>query len=1271
MRKILRGHVFIKEFLFTLGVGLFFFGDSQAQVSGTYTINSAVATGGTNFHSFTDAVAFLQSGLSGSVVFNVQAGSGPYNEQLYLGSAIGATASKTVTFNCNGVTLTYLSTNTNQRAVVKLDNADYITFDNLIVRPLAATSGQYGYGFHLLNDADNNTIKNCTITCNTNTSAPANIEGIVINGNNQAATASGTSNCDNNLIQTNTISGGNAGITLSSVPVSGSPVYMSGNRIVGNVISGGYTGGIWMAYNDGTVVSGNDISNSSYSNANESGIYLANINTNVQVTSNRIHNLHASASNFGSTVYGINVSCTGVAGKENLVANNLIYDFANDYLEVGIAASDATASYCNIYHNTISMDDASGNALGAYGFSFFNISNFNVINNIASITAQTQVQNYGVWLDNPLGANVTFDKNDYYMAPGPAGLIAIGKDPVSGNDALTIAQWRSWVGVDLHAASSNPQFTNAAAYNFVPLSQTLDNMGKPVGITTDFTGAARSTTNPDPGCYEFASTPCTTPVTAGTLQVSDTSVCTGITVSWSLAEGTYSAGSGQTYTWQSASTPTGTFANASGALVYPSYEVTPATRSSLYYRVAVTCGATTAYTNVVKLRVNGSLPAGTYTINSALPSSNINFQSYNEAIDNLKCAVVAPVVFNVVPGTHYEQLVIPTLTTSAVNTVTFKGNGDTLNCSITDINHKAAIKLDGADYITFDSIVVLARATSVAFGVQLTNNADHNTISRCRIFPSTTKDVETCAGIVINGYPDNPIIGVSNCDSNLVYGNTITGGFYGITCVTDNSAYPAGSGIATAVGNKLVGNTIRDFNTYGIYLSALGATLVDSNDISQPTRVVTSLKSASALSGIYCGAPTTTYAYGVKITRNRIHDLLYAARTNPGIQVNGITFERAPAIASAPGIVSNNLLYNLYGAGYMYGLYNLSCDYIKYYNNTVSMEDTGSIAALETRGFGLFSTASTTVGGEFKNNNIVIRRGGTGTKTAIFLNINDSNLVANNNNYLVTAAKGTNITGLMGGINYPTLANWLAVRKDSASIAMDPLFADPSIGDYTPGYLPFDNRGMVISGVTNDIQGLARSTTKPDIGAYEFTICYPISSPVVKIDSLGVYSVRFSWTSIPYASGYMVSRDGGISWVKPSSGNLGTTHTITGLKPLDTVSLMVKVLGTRWDCPVYYSNVAKAQTMTDQIFIPNTFTPNGNGQNDVFKVYSNIVRSMRMSIYNQWGEKVFETSDVNGTWDGTYKGKPQPVGVYVYVVTMVLTTDGSQQVKKGTFNLIR
>jgi gliding motility-associated-like protein len=257
----------------------------------------------------------------------------------------------------------------------------------------------------------------------------------------------------------------------------------------------------------------------------------------------------------------------------------------------------------------------------------------------------------------------------------------------------------------------------------------------------------------------------------------------------------------------------------------------------------------------------------------------------------------------------------------------------------------------------------------------------------------------------------------------------------------------------------------------------------------------------------------------------------------------------------------------------------------------------------------------------------------------------------------------------MGGKNYTTLTAWLATRKDSSSISMDPVFHDIANGDLTPTKIPFENRGSNV-GISKDIQDVSRNTASPDIGAFEFTICRNLTAPVLKTEETGVNTIRFGWQAVQYTSGYRVSRDGGATWTIPSSGAMGTTHTITGLHPSDTVGLMVKALGSRVDCPEYYSQRLIGKALADGIFVPNTFTPNGNGQNDVFRVYSNVMKSVRWMVFNQWGEKVFETTEIQGTWDGNYKGKPQPVGVYVYVVAANLV-DGTKVTQKGSFNLVR
>ena len=87
-------------------------------------------------------------------------------------------------------------------------------------------------------------------------------------------------------------------------------------------------------------------------------------------------------------------------------------------------------------------------------------------------------------------------------------------------------------------------------------------------------------------------------------------------------------------------------------------------------------------------------------------------------------------------------------------------------------------------------------------------------------------------------------------------------------------------------------------------------------------------------------------------------------------------------------------------------------------------------------------------------------------------------------------------------------------------------------------------------------------------------------------------------------------------------------------------------------------------------FVPNAFTPNNDGNNDIFKVYGSSIKELTMRVYNQWGELIFETKDAQNGWDGTWKGRPQAVGVYVYVAQVTFYNDVKIK-RKGTVNLIR
>ena len=88
------------------------------------------------------------------------------------------------------------------------------------------------------------------------------------------------------------------------------------------------------------------------------------------------------------------------------------------------------------------------------------------------------------------------------------------------------------------------------------------------------------------------------------------------------------------------------------------------------------------------------------------------------------------------------------------------------------------------------------------------------------------------------------------------------------------------------------------------------------------------------------------------------------------------------------------------------------------------------------------------------------------------------------------------------------------------------------------------------------------------------------------------------------------------------------------------------------------------------MYLPNAFSPNDDGYNDVLYVYGNCIQSMELNIYDRWGNKVFESDQQSIGWDGTYIGLPMNTGSYVY--TLIVTDfNNNTTTKKGNVSLIR
>jgi gliding motility-associated-like protein len=86
--------------------------------------------------------------------------------------------------------------------------------------------------------------------------------------------------------------------------------------------------------------------------------------------------------------------------------------------------------------------------------------------------------------------------------------------------------------------------------------------------------------------------------------------------------------------------------------------------------------------------------------------------------------------------------------------------------------------------------------------------------------------------------------------------------------------------------------------------------------------------------------------------------------------------------------------------------------------------------------------------------------------------------------------------------------------------------------------------------------------------------------------------------------------------------------------------------------------------------VPTGFSPNGDGINDVVFVRGYGIETLTFRIFNRWGEKIFETTDKNRGWDGTYKSVLQEMEVYQYTLTVTFF-DGTQAFKKGNITLLK
>ncbi len=158
--------------------------------------------------------------------------------------------------------------------------------------------------------------------------------------------------------------------------------------------------------------------------------------------------------------------------------------------------------------------------------------------------------------------------------------------------------------------------------------------------------------------------------------------------------------------------------------------------------------------------------------------------------------------------------------------------------------------------------------------------------------------------------------------------------------------------------------------------------------------------------------------------------------------------------------------------------------------------------------------------------------------------------------------------------------------------------------------------------------------------------------------------------TIPFGTSTTLSVGGGTSYEWSPSNGLSCTDCAQPVATPTSKTVYTIVVSNANGCTSIDSVTIDVEIVCDNLFIPNVFSPNGDGENDIYKIKGNCIDRFSLSIYNRWGNQVFETININEGWDGSYKGEPMNTGAYCYRA-IIYSQSGKYIERVGTLSLIR
>jgi gliding motility-associated-like protein len=220
-----------------------------------------------------------------------------------------------------------------------------------------------------------------------------------------------------------------------------------------------------------------------------------------------------------------------------------------------------------------------------------------------------------------------------------------------------------------------------------------------------------------------------------------------------------------------------------------------------------------------------------------------------------------------------------------------------------------------------------------------------------------------------------------------------------------------------------------------------------------------------------------------------------------------------------------------------------------------------------------------------------------------------------------------------------------------------------SVSGGTPGYTLLWSTGS-----SNDtITGLAS-------GSYTCTVtdangCTTVATVAVGASGSVTAGAGVDVT-IQQGQSTQLNGTGGTSWSWTPAGSLDCPTCQNPNATPDVTTTYVLTVTDSLGCTDTDTVTVFVDIECGELFLPTAFSPNGDGENDVYCVRSNCIRSLQFEIYNRWGEKVFSTTDPDICWDGTWRDKPCEAAVFTYFIRGEMI-DGTPIDGQGNITLVK